>query len=301
MASPTWSTWVWASSGSWWWTGRPGMLQFIGSQRVGHDWATEQQWQGTKIPHAMRCGQKVKWHRIRMTCHRIEYNEKPAMYGDIALYSPCRHRYRSNFTFIDSAISQKTWNAGQWVREMFVQLGFSSQRAYRLDRELGVFISYYMLIREGAWSHRAGQGDLAEVRDGWEAWELLRVALQRWWASLETQMVKESAYNARDPGSIPGSGRCLGEGSWHPFPASGSFLTSQLFASGGQSIGASASVFPMKIQGWFALGLTDLISLLSKGLSRVFSNTTVQKHQFFSSQPFYWSSSHICTWPLEKL
>ena len=67
------------------------------------------------------------------------------------------------------------------------------------------------------------------------------------------------------------------------FPASGSFQNSQFFASGGQSTGtsASASVLPMNIQDWFPLGLTGLISLLSKGLSRVFSNTTVQKHQFF--------------------
>ena len=63
------------------------------------------------------------------------------------------------------------------------------------------------------------------------------------------------------------------------FPASGSFLMSQLFSSGGQSIKASASVLPMNIQGWFPLGLTGLISLLSKGLSQVFSSTTVQKHQ----------------------
>ena len=66
------------------------------------------------------------------------------------------------------------------------------------------------------------------------------------------------------------------------------------------NIGASASVLPMNIQGWFLLGLTDLISLLSKGLSRVFSSTTVQKHQFFSAQPPLWSSSHIRTWLLEK-
>ena len=67
------------------------------------------------------------------------------------------------------------------------------------------------------------------------------------------------------------------------FPASGSFQMSQLFASGGQSIGASASpsILPMNIQGWFPLGWTGLTSLQSKGLSRVFSNTTVQKHQFF--------------------
>ena len=86
------------------------------------------------------------------------------------------------------------------------------------------------------------------------------------------------------------------------FPASGSFLMSQLFASDGQTIKASASatVLTMNIQGWFPLGLTGLISLLSKGLSRVFSSTIVWKHQFFSSQPSLWSSSHILTWLLEK-
>ena len=67
------------------------------------------------------------------------------------------------------------------------------------------------------------------------------------------------------------------------FPASGAFLMSQLFASGGQSTGASASVLPMTIKGWFPLGLTSLIFLQSKALSRVFSNTTVQKHQFFGA------------------
>ena len=70
------------------------------------------------------------------------------------------------------------------------------------------------------------------------------------------------------------------------FPASGSFQMSQFFASGGQSIGvsASASVLPMNIQDWFPLGLTGWISLQSKGLSRVYCNTTVQKHQFFGAQ-----------------
>ena len=74
------------------------------------------------------------------------------------------------------------------------------------------------------------------------------------------------------------------------FPASRSFPMSRLFASGGQSIGASTSVFPINVQSWFPLGLTGLISLQSKGLSRVFSNTTIRKHQFFSTQPSLWSS-----------
>ena len=86
------------------------------------------------------------------------------------------------------------------------------------------------------------------------------------------------------------------------FSASGSFPMSQLFASGGQSIGASAStsVLPVNIQDWFPLEWTGWTSLLSKGLSRVFSNTTVQKHHFFSAQLSSQSNSHIHTWPLEK-
>ena len=86
------------------------------------------------------------------------------------------------------------------------------------------------------------------------------------------------------------------------FPAPGSFLINQLFISGGQSseASASASVLPMNIQDWFPLGLTGWISLQSKGLSRVFSNTTVQKHQFFSPQPSLWSNSLIYTWLLEN-
>ena len=82
----------------------------------------------------------------------------------------------------------------------------------------------------------------------------------------------------------------------------GFILMNQLLTSGGQSIGASAStlVLPMNIQDWFALGWAGWMSLQSKGLSRVFSNTIVQKHQFFGAQPPLWSSSHICTWLLER-
>ena len=92
------------------------------------------------------------------------------------------------------------------------------------------------------------------------------------------------------------------------FPAPGAHAMSQLLISGGQSIGASASVHPMNIQGWFPLGFTGLISLLSKGLWRAFYRTTVQKHQlfgaqsssFFFSRPSFWSNSHIPTWLLDK-
>ena len=86
------------------------------------------------------------------------------------------------------------------------------------------------------------------------------------------------------------------------FSASEFFLMSELFASGGQIIGtsASSSVLPMNIQDWFPLEWTGWFSLQSKGLSRVFSNTTVQKHQFFGTQLSSHSNSLIHTWPLEK-
>ena len=83
-------------------------------------------------------------------------------------------------------------------------------------------------------------------------------------------------------------------------PASGSFQMSRLFTSGGQGIGAAASGLPVNIQDWFPLGWTDLISLQSKGLSRIFSNITVQKHQLFGAHLSLQSNSHIHTWPLEK-
>ena len=74
----------------------------------------------------------------------------------------------------------------------------------------------------------------------------------------------------------------------------------QFFTSGGQSIRASASVLPMNIQDWFPLGWTGLISLQSKGLWRIFSNTTVQKHPFFDTKLSLWSNSHIHTWQVKK-
>ena len=86
------------------------------------------------------------------------------------------------------------------------------------------------------------------------------------------------------------------------FPALRFFQKSQFFAWGGQSIGVSAlaSVLTMNTQDWSPLGWTGWISLQSKGLSRVFSNTTIQKHQFFGAELSLWPNSHIHTWPLEK-
>ena len=86
------------------------------------------------------------------------------------------------------------------------------------------------------------------------------------------------------------------------FPASGSFPVSLFFTSGGQRIrvSASASILPMNTQDWSPLRWTGWISLQSKGFSRVFSNTTVKKHQFFGAQLSLYSNSHIHTWLLEK-
>ena len=88
------------------------------------------------------------------------------------------------------------------------------------------------------------------------------------------------------------------------FSAWGTFPVSWLFTLGDQNTGASASssasVFPVSIQGWFGLRVTGLISLLFKGLSGVFSSTTVQRHQLFGTLPSLWSSSHNCTWPLGR-
>ena len=132
---------------------------------------------------------------------------------------------------------------------------------------------------------RKGQQRMRWLDGITNSWHLLKLMpLSRWWHPTVTFSV------------VPFSS-CL-----QSFPASGSFPMSQFFASGGQSIGvsASASVLPMNIQDWFPLGWTGWISLQSKGLSRVVSNTTVWKHKFSSTQPSLWSDSHIHTWLLEK-
>ena len=146
-----------------------------------------------------------------------------------------------------------------------------------------------------------------------------------WWCWFSRSVVSDSLWphwpqHARPHCPSPTPGACSNSCplSWwcHPtisssvipfsrlqsFPASGSFLKTQFFASCVQSTGASAlaSVLSMNFQGWFPLGLTDLISLLSKGLPRVFSSTTVWKHQFFGVQLFLLPSTHIHTWLLEK-
>ena len=168
--------------------------------------------------------------------------------------------------------------------------------------------------------NHCNSGKVSYLHPAWVAWG--------WFSSVHfsSSVVSDSLWpyglqHARLPFPSPTPGACSNScplSQWcHPiisssivpfssylqsFPASNSFPVRQFFALGGQRIGvsASASVLPMNIQDWFPLGLTGLISLQSKGLSRVFSNTTAQKHQSFSAQLSLWSNSHIHTWWLGK-
>ena len=122
------------------------------------------------------------------------------------------------------------------------------------------------------------------------------LSITNFWSLLKLMSISQWCHPAISSSVVPFSS-CP-----QSLPASGSFLMSQLFTSGGQSIGVSAStsVPPMNTQGWSPLGWTGWISLNSKGLSRVFSNTTVQKHHFFGAQLSLKSNSHIHTWLLGK-
>ena len=149
--------------------------------------------------------------------------------------------------------------------------------------------------------------------------EISSVQFSRWVMSDSLEPNESQHSRPPCPSPTPGvhSNSCPSNQGWHPatsssvvpfsscpqsLTASGSFPVSQLFAWGGQSTGVSAlaSVLPMNTQDWSPLEWTGWTSLQSKGLSRIFSNTTVQKHQFFSAQLSSQSSSHIHTWPLEK-
>ena len=135
------------------------------------------------------------------------------------------------------------------------------------------------------------------VSDSGTPWTVAHEASLSFTISWKTPCTLSQWYHPVISSSIVSFSFCL-----QSFPASGSFPVSQLFMSCSQSIGASASpsVLPMTIQDWSPLEWTGWISLQSKGLSRVFSSTTVQKHQFFGTQPSLLSNSHIHTWLLEK-
>ena len=194
MASPTWWTWVWVWSGSWWWTGKPGVLQSMGSQRVGHDWATE-----------LNCES--------MIILELKIREE----GSVDCLSSVQ---LSHSVICDSLRPHGLQHA-------------------RLPCPPPTPRAYSNSCPSSQWCH----------------------------PTISSSVIPFSSH-------------------LQSFPASGSFPVSHFFASGGQSIGVSASVsfLPMNIQDWFPLEWTGWISLQSKGLSRVFANTTVQKHQFFGAQ-----------------
>ena len=168
--------------------------------------------------------------------------------------------------------------------------------------QFALIFSFSLNKRKGVWSFWAREASLGSQFSHSVVSDSLRLhGLQH--ARLPCPSTTPGAYSNSCPSSqwchptisssvIPFSS-CL-----QSFPASGSFQMSQFFASGGQTIGVSASVsvLPKNIQDWFPLGLTSWISLQSKGLSRVFSNTTVQKNQYFCTQLTSWSNSHIYTW-----
>ena len=198
MASLTRWTWVWVNSGSWWWTGKPGMLQSMGWQRVGLDWATELNW-------------ITNWTDDNMKI----FNINPIIILKRMSVSQFSHSFMSN----------SLWPQGL--------------QHSRLPCPSPTPGAYSNSCPWSQWCH----------------------------PPISSSVVPFS--------SCPQS-----------LPASGSFPVSQLFTWGGQSIGlsASASVLPMNTQDWSPLGWTCWISLPPKELSRVFSNTTVQKHQFFGTQ-----------------
>ena len=216
IASPTWWTWVWVNFGSWWWTGRPGMLRFMGSQRVGHDWATV-----LNLTELKKLSSKLKaW--ISSVHHELVFN---------------------NFSTLSVQFTHVWLFATPWIAACQASLSITnSQSSLRLPSIESMMPSSHLILC------------------------------------------------------------CPFSSCRQSLPASESFPMSQLFAWGGQSTGVSAStsVLPMNTQDWSPLGWTGWISLQSKGLARVFSNTTVQKHQFFSAQSSSQSNSHIHTGTLVK-
>ena len=225
MPSPTWWTWIWASSGKWWRTRKLGLLQCMGLQRGGRDW-----------------GDSAHTHRYKIFKENKKHTLKKKMIGvqlvsHVLLYSK---GIQLRLLFSRSVVSDSLW-----PHEL------QHTRPPCPSPTSGVYSNSCPLSR---WCH-------------------------------------PTILSSVIPFSCPQS-----------FPASGFFQINQLFTWGGQSIGVSAStsVLPMNSQDWSPLGWTGWISLVSKGLSRVFSNSTVQKHQFFGTQPSLWSNSHIHTWLLGK-
>ena len=242
MASLTQWAWVWVNSGSWWWTGRPGVLRFMGSQRVGHDWVTELNWTE---------------HILNAT------SGGPSSEG--YLWTPIRNcHFRAQFSLEWGPTLGLVWSDVLGCL-IWSRIGRGGEGAKRMLLLLSNATLLLLLFSHSVMSN---------------TWDPMGCSTPRFPVLHHLQeFVQTHVHWVSD--AIQPSHPVTPFSYLQSFPASGSFPMSWLFTSGGQSIGvlASASVFPMSIQGRFTLELTGLVSLLPKGLSRVFSSTTVWKHQ----------------------
>ena len=294
-----------------------GRLQSMGSLRVGHDWATSlwlftfmhwrRKWKPTPV---FLPGESQGWG---------------AWWA--AVYGVAQARTRLKWLSSSSSILYyRKLLSVTCVLIMNIKscLELAQPRKYIRASQKTLEFTWTHLIRE-KWFIRLGNGmvNLNKFSRELQNFRVLILASLQSVSAVTLSCLTLRPHGlqyARLPGPSPTPGACLKAcpSSWwchptisscHPlssclqsFPASGSFPVSQLLVSGGQSIGASASAsaLPMNIQDWFPLGWADWISLQSKGLSRVFSNTTVQKHQFFGTQLSLWPNSYSHTWLLGK-
>ena len=253
MASPTQWTWVWASSVSWWWTGEPGVLQSMGSQRVGHEWATELNWT-----------QQLPWPSLgsKGQFKQLLYQGREEM----------QEQGRSSQETI-----VQPWGKDVIPQEINITVSLSSYIKFSSVQFSRSVVSHSLRPHELQHARPPCPSPTAGLHS-------------------DSRPSSQWCHPAISSSVIPFCS-CL-----QSLPASECFPMNQLFTWGGQSTGVSAlaSFLPKKSQDWSPSEWTGWIFLQYKGLSRVFSNTTVQKHQFFSAQPFSQSDSHIHTWPLEK-
>ena len=270
MVLPTQWTWVWVNSGSWWWTGRPGVLRFMGSRRVGHDWATELNW--------------IEWQMMLIFLKFVYF------LFSLFLLSFCVIFLNSLIYLTVLGLSLRIFSCSMHsfscdMQDLVPWPGIKPGRdALEAQSSSHCSVQFsHSVVSDSLWPHGLQHARLPCPSPTPRVYSN-SCPLSRWChPTISSSVVPFS--------SCPQS-----------FPASGSFPMSEFFASGGQSIGAEAlpSVLPMSIQDWFPFGWTGWISLQSKGLSRVSFSTTVWKHQFFGTQPSLGFNSHIHTLLQEK-
>ena len=342
MASPTWWTWVWALSVSWWWTGKPSMLQTMRSQMVRHDLAkqlnrTDCHTQHTRamiesqISREVKCsllpsnnlwttvlwmlqtfffknlfiyftlqyciGFAIHWHESAMGVHVFPILNPPPTSLPIRSHHPSA----SAPSTLYHASNLDWWFLAHMIIYMFQYHSPISSRPHPLPqspKDCSIHLCLLLSHIQGYHYHLSkfhihAFSSLQSLSHVWyfaspriaarqaslsitNSWSLLK------FMSIESKMPSSHLIRCHSLLLLPQS-----------LPASGSFPVSQLFTWGGQSIGvsATASVLPMNTQDWSPLGWTAWLFLQSKELSRVFSNTTVQKHQIFGTQ----LSSHLST------